>query len=90
MEGYFRFKFTFGLLSHLLKSTFRQDRLALKPLISAHLPKNGVAIDVGAHGGQVSRLLADCASLVSSASHVEETAEEDRNVNDWLAPPNRL
>lgn len=61
MPIFYRFKPTFGFLSHLYKSTVLQDHTALILLVSAHLPKDGVAIDVGAHGGQVTRLLAKLA-----------------------------
>lgn len=62
MPTYYRFRPTFGFLSHLYKSTTFQDHKALIPMISRHLPTDGVAIDVGAHGGQVTRLLAGIAS----------------------------
>lgn len=58
MTDYYRFRVTSGLIAHLWKSATRQDHVGLRATISPHLPKNGVAIDVGAHGGQITRLLA--------------------------------
>jgi precorrin-6B methylase 2 len=46
---------------HVWKSTVLQDHEELIPLIRRHLPADGVAIDIGAHGGQITRLLADLA-----------------------------
>jgi FkbM family methyltransferase len=55
--GWFRFRPGRSWLEHLWKSTLRQDHAALAPLLRPLLPPEGVAIDVGAHGGQVTRLL---------------------------------
>jgi FkbM family methyltransferase len=54
----YRFRPTIGWFTHLWKSATRQDHKALRPTLGKLLPKDGVAIDVGAHGGQVTRLLA--------------------------------
>ena len=47
-----------GWLAHLWKSATRQDHAGLLPLLERVLPVDGIALDVGAHGGQVTRLLA--------------------------------
>jgi FkbM family methyltransferase len=59
--NFYRFRLTGFYLTHLFKSATRQDHASLTTLIRLHLPADGVAIDVGAHGGQVTRLLADIA-----------------------------
>jgi FkbM family methyltransferase len=61
MPNVYRFRLTGLYLSHLFKSATRQDHAHLAPLVRAYLPADGVAIDVGAHGGQVTRLLAGIA-----------------------------
>ena len=61
MNQFYKFRLTTGYLAHLYKSVIRQDHSHLKPIISRYLPRNGVAIDVGAHGGQITRLLAGIA-----------------------------
>lgn len=43
------------------KSTAGQDHRSVGRLLRPLLPEDGVALDVGAHGGQVTRLLADLA-----------------------------
>lgn len=55
----YRFQISIGWLSHLWKSATRQDHKALRPALQKLLPKDGIAVDVGAHGGQVTRLLAE-------------------------------
>ncbi|HEX7390898.1 MAG TPA: FkbM family methyltransferase [Acidiphilium sp.] len=57
MNDYYRFRLTSGFLIHLWKSITRQDHKNLKVVIRPYLPQDGVAIDVGAHGGQITRLL---------------------------------
>ena len=54
----YRFHVTVGWLAHLLKSAIRQDHAQLAAPLARLLPRDGVAIDVGAHGGQITRLLA--------------------------------
>jgi len=61
IPDFYRFRLTGGYLTHLFKSATRQDHAELTNLIRLHLPADGVAIDVGAHGGQVTRLLAGIA-----------------------------
>jgi FkbM family methyltransferase len=58
MRGRYRFRPSIGWVTHLWKSTTRQDHAWLRPVLRPLLPPDGVAIDVGAHGGQVTRLLA--------------------------------
>ncbi len=57
MPQFYKFHLTIGYLTHLYKSVTRQDHSHLIPIISRYLPRDGVAIDAGAHGGQVTRLL---------------------------------
>jgi FkbM family methyltransferase len=59
--NFYRFRLTSFYLTHLFKSATRQDHAGLATLIRRYLPFDGVAVDVGAHGGQVTRLLADIA-----------------------------
>jgi FkbM family methyltransferase len=58
---FYRFSLTLGYIAHLFKSSTRQDHADLATLIRRYLPADGVAIDVGAHGGQVTRLLSGIA-----------------------------
>jgi FkbM family methyltransferase len=58
---FYRFSVTGFYISHLFKSATRQDHAGLAVVIGCYLPADGIAIDVGAHGGQVTRLLADIA-----------------------------
>ncbi len=58
----YRFAITTGWLAHALKSAHRQDHAHLRSTFERLLPADGIAIDVGAHGGQVTRLLAAIAS----------------------------
>jgi len=58
-DDWFRFRPSWSWLGHLLKSTLYQDHAALDPILRRLLPGDGIAIDIGAHGGQVTRLLAD-------------------------------
>jgi FkbM family methyltransferase len=60
-EAYYRFAPSVGWLTHLWKSVTRQDHASWRPILRRLLPADGVAIDVGAHGGQFTRLLADLA-----------------------------
>jgi len=57
----YRFMPSTGWITHLWKSATRQDHAHLRPVLRGLLPADGVAIDVGAHGGQVTRLLAGLA-----------------------------
>ena len=57
-----RFAPGIGWASHVWKSATRQDHRHLRTLLAGMLPADGVAVDVGAHGGQVTRLLAGLAS----------------------------
>ena len=57
----YRFMPGIGWASHLWKATIRQDHAHLRSLLAGMLPPDGVAVDVGAHGGQVTRLLAGLA-----------------------------
>ena len=56
---WFRFRPGWSWLEHVWKSTWLQDHAALGATLRALLPRDGVALDIGAHGGQVTRLLAD-------------------------------
>jgi FkbM family methyltransferase len=53
----YRFTPSTGWITHLWKSATRQDHAHLRPALRTLMPPDGVAIDVGAHGGQVTRLL---------------------------------
>lgn len=55
---FYRFAPDLGWLTHVWKSTVLQDHAYLNPILRALLPEDAVAIDVGAHGGQITRLLA--------------------------------
>ena len=57
-ERFYRFAPTPGWLTHLWKSSTRQDHAHWRPALEGIIPKDGITIDVGAHGGQFSRLLA--------------------------------
>ena len=54
----YRFTPNVGWIAHLWKSATRQDHASWRPILRRLLPEDGVAIDVGAHGGQFTRLLA--------------------------------
>jgi FkbM family methyltransferase len=56
------FRPTARWIAHLWKATVRQDHRTWKPIVETVLPADGIAIDVGAHGGQFSRLLASIAN----------------------------
>ena len=58
----YRFAISTGWLSHVWKSAVLQDHRMWVPAISRFLPEDGVAIDVGAHGGQFTRLLCGIAA----------------------------
>jgi FkbM family methyltransferase len=58
VDSAYRFAPDIGWLTHLWKSSTRQDHAHLRPILQRMLPPDGVAVDVGAHGGQVTRLLA--------------------------------
>ncbi len=55
---YYTFRPGVGWLVHLWKSITRQDHAHWRAAIGQFLPRDGIAIDVGAHGGQFTRLLA--------------------------------
>jgi FkbM family methyltransferase len=61
IKNFYKFSLTGGYIVHLFKSATRQDHSNLATVFSSYLPADGVAIDVGAHGGQVTRLLAGIA-----------------------------
>ena len=56
---WFRFRPAWSWLEHVWKSTWLQDHAALGAALRPLLPPDGIALDIGAHGGQVTRLLAD-------------------------------
>lgn len=60
-DSYYRFRPGAGWLAHLFKAVTRQDHAEWTAALAPHLPPDGVAIDVGAHGGQFTRLLAGMA-----------------------------
>jgi FkbM family methyltransferase len=60
-RDFYRFKFGVGWLIHIGKALSRQDHSHWRPFIARRLPRNGVAIDVGAHGGQFTRPLSGAA-----------------------------
>ncbi|WP_187830423.1 FkbM family methyltransferase [Siccirubricoccus phaeus] len=55
---WFRFRLTWSWVEHVWKSVILHDHAVLRPLLQELLPEDGVAIDIGAHGGQVTWLLA--------------------------------
>jgi FkbM family methyltransferase len=57
----YRFAVTAGWIVHLWKSAALQHHRSWAPTIGRFLPEDGIAIDVGAHGGQFTRLLAGLA-----------------------------
>jgi FkbM family methyltransferase len=48
-----------GWITHVWKSVTRQDHAKWRSTLRRMVPKDGVAIDVGAHGGQFTRLLTE-------------------------------
>lgn len=60
-ERFYRFAPTIGWLTHLWKSSTRQDHAHWRSALKQIIPRDGVTLDVGAHGGQFSRLLAGLA-----------------------------
>ena len=56
---WFRFRPSWSWFEHVWKSTWLQDHAELGATLRALLPRDGIALDIGAHGGQVTRLLAD-------------------------------
>lgn len=48
-------------LAHAAKSVTQDHHRALAPLIATVLPRDGIAVDVGAHAGQMARLFARAA-----------------------------
>ncbi|WP_158921227.1 FkbM family methyltransferase [Acidisphaera sp. S103] len=60
-DNYYRFKPSVGWFVHVWKALTRQDHGHWRPFIARYLPRDGIAIDVGAHGGQFTRLLAGMA-----------------------------
>jgi FkbM family methyltransferase len=57
-EPYYTFSPGGGWCVHLWKAVTRQDHAHWRAAIAERLPRGGIAIDVGAHGGQFTRLLA--------------------------------
>ncbi len=57
----FRLRPGWGWFEHLWKAATRQDHGKWRGPVRAVLPRDGVAIDAGAHGGQFTRLLAGIA-----------------------------
>jgi FkbM family methyltransferase len=57
--AWFRFRPGWSWVEHVAKSALRQDHAALGRRLRPLLAPDAVAVDVGAHGGQVTRLLAD-------------------------------
>jgi FkbM family methyltransferase len=57
-ETLYKFAPSAGWITHLWKSVTRQDHAMWRPTLRRLIPPNGVVIDVGAHGGQFTRLLA--------------------------------
>jgi FkbM family methyltransferase len=45
-------------LAHLYKACAQQHHRSLAPVLAAHVPPDGIVIDVGAHAGQFSKLFA--------------------------------
>jgi FkbM family methyltransferase len=45
-------------LAHLFKAATQQHHQDLRPLFAPHVPADAVVIDIGAHGGQFSKLFA--------------------------------
>lgn len=58
-ETWFRFRPGWSWMEHVAKSAFGQDPAALGRMLRPLLAADATVIDVGAHGGQVTRLLAD-------------------------------
>lgn len=61
LQGFYRFGVSTGFAVHLWKSATRQDHKHLREIMTRYLPRDGVAIDVGAHGGQITRLMSSIA-----------------------------
>ncbi len=57
-ENLYRFAPSVGWFTHLWKSVTRQDHTRWRQPLKRILATDGIAIDVGAHGGQFTRLLA--------------------------------
>lgn len=55
---WYRFRLGIGWLEHLWKSLVMQSHADMRVPLRLVLPVGGVAIDVGAHGGQFARMLA--------------------------------
>ena len=62
-DGWFRFRPGWSWAGHVAKSAFRQDHADLGRLLHPLLAADATVIDVGAHGGQVTRLLAERLSV---------------------------
>ena len=58
-QGWFDLRLSWSWFEHVYKSTLLQDHAALGALLRPMLATDGVAIDIGAHGGQLTRMLAD-------------------------------
>ncbi len=57
-KEFYRFVPSIGWLIHLWKCVTRQDHAAWRGVLEPLIAKDAVVIDVGAHGGQFTRLLA--------------------------------
>ena len=58
MKEIYKLKFSFTLLSHLLKSIFYKYHSDKRKIIREIMPQPEVVIDIGAHAGQVSKMIA--------------------------------
>lgn len=58
-RAWHRFRPGWSWIGHVWKSTVNQDHGDLAAILRGLLPEDGVVIDIGAHGGQVTRLLSD-------------------------------
>ena len=58
MADHLAFRAQLTYAAHLFKAIARQHHLPLRPLLEAHVPPNGVVVDVGAHAGQFTKLFA--------------------------------
>tara|TARA_B000000557_G_scaffold174219_1_gene141825 strand:+ start:679 stop:1419 length:741 start_codon:yes stop_codon:yes gene_type:complete len=57
MKEIYKLKFSFTLLSHLLKSIFYKYHSDKRKIIKEIMPQPEVVIDIGAHAGQVSKMI---------------------------------
>jgi FkbM family methyltransferase len=70
-ETWYRFRPGWGWIEHLWKSLILQSHAEWRAPLSRVLPKGGVAIDVGAHGGQFTRLLSSMVGPTGTVVAVE-------------------